>query len=63
MDSKARRLDFMYSSQEEYPFAVLYFTGSKLFNTVMQDSKTINLMAIQTLLTTKILLHTDMKLP
>ena len=32
----ARRLDFMYTSQEEYPFAVLYFTGSKTFNTVMR---------------------------
>jgi hypothetical protein len=26
----------MYTSQEEYPFAVLYFTGSKTFNTVMR---------------------------
>jgi len=32
----ARRVDFMYTSQEEYPFAVLYFTGSKTFNTVMR---------------------------
>jgi len=32
----ARRVDFMYTSQEEYPFAVLYFTGSKSFNTVMR---------------------------
>jgi NAD-dependent DNA ligase/DNA polymerase/3'-5' exonuclease PolX len=32
----ARRVDFMYTSPEEYPFAVLYFTGSKTFNTVMR---------------------------
>lgn len=32
----ARRVDFMYTSPEEYPFAVLYFTGSKGFNTVMR---------------------------
>jgi NAD-dependent DNA ligase/DNA polymerase/3'-5' exonuclease PolX len=32
----ARRVDFMYTSQEEYPFAVLYFTGSKTFNTMMR---------------------------
>jgi len=33
---KARRLDFMYTSEEEYGFAILYFTGSKTFNTVMR---------------------------
>ena len=32
----ARRVDFMYTPPEEYPFAVLYFTGSKAFNTVMR---------------------------
>ena len=32
----ARRVDFLYTSPEEYPFAVLYFTGSKIFNTVMR---------------------------
>ena len=32
----ARRVDFMYTSKQEYPFAVLYFTGSKTFNTVMR---------------------------
>lgn len=32
----ARRIDFLYTNQEEYPFAVLYFTGSKIFNTVMR---------------------------
>jgi DNA ligase (NAD+) len=34
---KARRVDFLYTSPEEYPFAVLYFTGSKAFNTVMRQ--------------------------
>jgi NAD-dependent DNA ligase len=32
----ARRVDFLYATPEEYPFAVLYFTGSKGFNTVMR---------------------------
>ena len=32
----ARRLDFMFTTKEEYPFAVLYFTGSKIFNTLMR---------------------------
>ena len=32
----ARRVDFLYCSPEEYPFSVLYFTGSKIFNTVMR---------------------------
>jgi len=32
----ARRVDFLYTNQQEYPFAVLYFTGSKIFNTVMR---------------------------
>jgi DNA polymerase beta len=35
-DSIARRVDFLYSNKEEYPFSVLYFTGSKIFNTVMR---------------------------
>lgn len=34
---KARRVDFLYSPPEEYPFAILYFTGSKTFNTVMRQ--------------------------
>lgn len=34
---KARRVDFLYTSPEEYPFAILYFTGSKTFNTVMRQ--------------------------
>jgi len=33
----ARRVDFLYTSPEEYPFSVLYFTGSKIFNTVMRQ--------------------------
>jgi len=33
----ARRVDFLYSTPEEYPFAILYFTGSKIFNTVMRQ--------------------------
>ncbi len=32
----ARRVDFLFTSAVEYPFAVLYFTGSKNFNTVMR---------------------------
>uniref|UniRef100_A0A6C0AY40 DNA polymerase lambda n=1 Tax=viral metagenome TaxID=1070528 RepID=A0A6C0AY40_9ZZZZ len=35
-DDIPRRIDFIYSSPEEYPFALLYFTGSKSFNTVMR---------------------------
>ena len=31
-----RRLDFLYTPPEEYPFAILYFTGSKAFNIVMR---------------------------
>ena len=34
--SIARRVDFLYTPIEEYPFAILYFTGSKDFNTVMR---------------------------
>ena len=33
---KVRRIDFLYSPPQEYPFAILYFTGSKTFNTVMR---------------------------
>jgi len=40
----ARRVDFLYTSHEEFPFAVLYFTGSKIFNTVMRhQAQTIGL--------------------
>ena len=31
-----RRVDFLYSSPEEYAFSILYFTGSAIFNTVMR---------------------------
>ena len=33
----ARRVDFLYSPPEEFAFAILYFTGSKAFNTVMRQ--------------------------
>ena len=36
-DSKARRVDFLYATPEERPFALLYFTGSKEFNTAMRN--------------------------
>jgi NAD-dependent DNA ligase len=32
----ARRVDFLYTGPEEFPFSILYFTGSKIFNTVMR---------------------------
>ena len=35
--SVARRVDFLYTSKEEYPFSILYFTGSKIFNTIMRN--------------------------
>ena len=35
-ESIFRRVDFLYTSLEEFPFAILYFTGSKIFNTVMR---------------------------
>ena len=34
---KARRIDFMYSPLDEYAFAILYFTGSKIFNTIQRQ--------------------------
>jgi DNA ligase (NAD+) len=33
----ARRLDFLYCPPNEYAFALLYFTGSKTFNTLMRQ--------------------------
>lgn len=33
-----RRIDFLYSPPKEYPFALLYFTGSKLFNTLVRQT-------------------------
>ena len=35
--SLARRLDVLYTSPKEYSFALLYFTGSKVFNTIMRQ--------------------------
>jgi len=32
-----RRVDFLFTVGEEFPFAILYFTGSKIFNTVMRQ--------------------------
>ena len=31
-----RRIDIMYTKPEEYPFAILYFTGSGEFNQMMR---------------------------
>jgi NAD-dependent DNA ligase/DNA polymerase/3'-5' exonuclease PolX len=36
-DTPVRRLDFLYAPPNEYAFAVLYFTGSKTFNTLMRQ--------------------------
>jgi DNA ligase (NAD+) len=33
----ARRIDFLYSPPDEVAFAILYFTGSKIFNTIMRQ--------------------------
>ena len=32
-----RRVDFLYAPVNEFPFAILYFTGSKEFNTMMRN--------------------------
>ncbi len=32
-----RRIDFLYAPPDEFAFAILYFTGSKIFNTVMRQ--------------------------
>jgi len=34
---RARRIDFLYAPPDEFAFAILYFTGSKIFNTVMRQ--------------------------
>jgi NAD-dependent DNA ligase/DNA polymerase/3'-5' exonuclease PolX len=34
----ARRVDFLFTDAKEFPFAILYFTGSKIFNTVMRHT-------------------------
>ena len=36
-DRVARRIDFLYAPPDEFAFAILYFTGSKVFNTVMRQ--------------------------
>ena len=33
----ARRIDFLYAPIDEFAFAILYFTGSKMFNTSMRQ--------------------------
>jgi DNA ligase (NAD+) len=33
----ARRIDFLFCNKEEFPFSILYFTGSKTFNTMMRQ--------------------------
>jgi NAD-dependent DNA ligase len=35
-DHPARRVDFLFSNPAEYPYAILYFTGSKGFNATMR---------------------------
>lgn len=35
--SRARRIDFLYAPPDEYAFALLYFTGSKTFNTIQRQ--------------------------
>lgn len=37
IDRVARRVDFLYAPPDEFAFAILYFTGSKIFNTVMRQ--------------------------
>jgi NAD-dependent DNA ligase len=36
-ESIPRRVDLMFSIKKEYPFAILYFTGNALFNTLMRS--------------------------
>jgi DNA polymerase/3'-5' exonuclease PolX len=33
----SRRIDFLFTNQEEYPYSILYFTGSKSFNVSMRE--------------------------
>ena len=33
---KYRRMDLLYTPPDEYAFSILYFTGSKLFNTIQR---------------------------
>ena len=37
LKSTPRRIDFLYTPPDEYSFAILYFTGSKMFNTIMRQ--------------------------
>ena len=37
IDKTPRRVDFLYSPPNEYPFSTLYFTGSKEFNVAMRQ--------------------------
>ena len=36
-DHRPRRIDLLYSEPSEYAFAILYFTGSKVFNTIQRQ--------------------------
>jgi NAD-dependent DNA ligase/DNA polymerase/3'-5' exonuclease PolX len=36
-NKSARRVDFLYTPNNEYYFSILYFTGSKIFNTMMRN--------------------------
>jgi len=36
-ESTCRRMDILYTSPKEYAFAILYFTGSKIFNTLQRQ--------------------------
>ena len=36
-NKSARRIDFMFTPKDQFAFAILYFTGSKEFNTVMRQ--------------------------
>lgn len=36
--TKARRVDFLFTTHDEFPFSILYFTGSKMFNTAMRGT-------------------------
>jgi NAD-dependent DNA ligase/DNA polymerase/3'-5' exonuclease PolX len=36
--TKARRVDFLFTTHDEFPFSILYFTGSKNFNTAMRGT-------------------------
>ena len=35
--TKYRRIDIMITKPEEYPFAIMYFTGSMEFNTMVRQ--------------------------